>query len=771
MSSPFRIFLRPWIAVPLLALGFLAWTDGTRMREVERLSDTRDWSVDPLVTDDASPTGYAGGLRKLIVPGHDNYSYQWIEQTQQMFAKGELRVRRVAFENAPFGREVIAPSPYRWWLGLVAFLDHALTGRSLGLAVEHAALYADPVLHALLLLGTAAFAAVQFGELTAALLAVGIAALFPFGGGFLPGVPDDHGMEQAFALWSVLPLLAGARAGDAKVARRWFVLAGVAGGIGLWLSVINQMPVIAGIVLAALPAAIIGGTATRPPWRAWAAGGAATTLAAYAIDYLPAHAGPSLEVVNPLLALAWLAGGEVISFATGLVRGHASDEGPASGRAGTRRIAIAALAAAVVAGFALTVALRPHRMVFDMDPMATRLTNVANASVVANSLSAWEARDGLSTTLKAACLPALLILPAAVLLLRRRTDARRRTMLALALGPVAVALAYSCRQLHMWNVFDGALLVLLAGATASLPGLAPWKPGRLAWSCAVIFAMLPGLTQLLPPLGAAANNLGEIDAQSLIERDVAHWLAKQSNTSGAVVLAAPNLTATLCYHGGLGGIGTFNWENLDGIKGSIRIAAATEPEEAFALVKGRRVEYIVVPSWDMFLDKFAGAGLGLAPDTTKGIERSFVGGMLAKTQLPPWIELIPYQLPSSALGPDKWVMIFKVVEDQEPAVAYSRIAEYFIQMNTVDRAEILAKRLRRYPSKPVRPGGEGECRDRTRRRRRVPGCVQDAAFLPLQGSRPRHALGSPGQPRDRPGQRQPGRSRKRTGPALPRRTG
>jgi hypothetical protein len=337
-------------------------------------------------------------------------------------------------------------------------------------------------------------------------------------------------------------------------------------------------------------------------------------------------------------------------------------------------------------------------MVFDMDPMATRLTNLAGASVVAKSLAAWLSRDGLSTVLKAAWLPGLLLVPAVAMALRPKTDTLRRTTLILALGPALVACAYTFRQLHMLNMFDGALLALLAGATASAPGIAAWRPGRWAWSGLAVLVILPGLTQLLPPSAAVADTLNEVDIQGLIERDFAHWLAKQAVTPGAVVLAAPNLTASLCYHGGLGGIGTFNWENLDGIKGSIRIAAATEPEEALALVKGRRVAYIVVPSWDMFLDKFAGAGLGLAPDTTKGIERSFVGGMLAQTQLPPWIELIPYQLPTAQLGADKWVMVFKVVDDQEPAVSYSRTTEYFIQMNTVDRAQVLAKRLRRYPS-------------------------------------------------------------------------
>jgi hypothetical protein len=203
--------------------------------------------------------------------------------------------------------------------------------------------------------------------------------------------------------------------------------------------------------------------------------------------------------------------------------------------------------------------------------------------------------------------------------------------------------------------------------------------------------------QLIPAHSAdGRQNLSQVDLQGLIERDLAHWLASHSDAPGEVVLASPSLTITLCYHGGLAGLGTLNWENLDGIKGSIRIAAATEPEEALALIKGRKVAYIVVPSWDDFLDKFAGTGLGLAPNSTEGLERSFVGGMLAQIQLPTWIELVPYRLPPQ-LG-DRWVMIFKVVDEQDPAAALSRTAEYFVEMGYVDRAGVIAQRLRRYPA-------------------------------------------------------------------------
>ena len=128
--------------IPLGVIAFLVWADLGRMQHVAATTGLVEL---PLRLDAGSPTGYADGARTLIVPDHNNDSYHWIAQTQQMLAQREWRVRHVDYDNAPFGRAVDAPSPYRWWLGLVAWADHAVSGRSPGLSVERAALWADPL--------------------------------------------------------------------------------------------------------------------------------------------------------------------------------------------------------------------------------------------------------------------------------------------------------------------------------------------------------------------------------------------------------------------------------------------------------------------------------------------------------------------------------------------------------------------------------------------------------------------------------------------------
>ncbi len=247
LRNPLRLADRAWIPVLALALAYVAWCDHVRIRHVKFVSNVAAEEAKP---DPSSPTGYAGGRRWLIVPEHNNPTYQWIQETQEMLARGDWRVRRVDYENSPLGRDVHEASPYRWWLAFLAGLDHLLSHRPVGFAVEHAALYADPLLQFIVLIAATVFAARQFGGIAAAVMCVGLAGLYPLGAAFLPGVATDFGMIQVCAGASVLFVAAGALAPRGRPA--WFVAGGCAGGCGLWLSASAETPIIAGIGVGAV---------------------------------------------------------------------------------------------------------------------------------------------------------------------------------------------------------------------------------------------------------------------------------------------------------------------------------------------------------------------------------------------------------------------------------------------------------------------------------------------------------------------------------------
>ncbi len=680
-----------WIVVPLLAAGWLLWVAAARNERVAYITHvvSGDAAVSP-----ASPTGYAGGLRELVIPAQNADSFHWIAQTQQMFARREWRVRHIGYENAPFGHDLSTPSPYRWWLGFVAWADHVLSGRPLGEAVEHAALLADPALHLLLLGAIVVFAAWRFGAWPAALGAVGVAWLFPFAAGFLPGAPDDKTLSRLCLVLGLLCLLAGLRAAGETASRRsnrWFFAAGVIGGIGLWVSVADQVPVILGVALGAVFSAWAcrreaAAQAESPGcWLAWAAGGAGSTLLAYLLEYYPHHLGAwRLQEIHPLYALAWL----------GL--GLALDPLAARLQHGTPRHAARlwvglALAVAGLAAVAGTMIKQHDAGFLAADTWTFRITR-APGSAEATNLWAWLTHDGITAAAAATLLPVLLLVPAASLLWRREVSAATRALLAFSIGPVLLLAGLACWQLGRWNAVDAALIGLLVALAAAWretfsSRLAPWFG-----SAALVAFLLPGALQLRPATGASGPApLNESEVSSLIARDLAHWLAKHAASGRPVVLAPPDLTATLHYYGGLPGIGTLSAENQEGFGAAARIFAATTPQEALVRIQRREVTHIVVPSWDTYLDEYLRLS-SVQP------EYAFVSGLRNWAPIP-WLRLVAYQLPAVPGYEGQFVAVFEVVPEQDEATILGWQAEYFADMGQLEFAAKTAQALQqRFPA-------------------------------------------------------------------------
>ena len=693
MRKPFRLSSLAWVAIPLCAVGFLLWTNTVRMRRVEIVSETGESAAGV-----PASGGHGGWQPRLIVPGHDNTSYQWLSQTRQMFASGEWRVRRVDYENAPFGHAVESASPYRWWLGAVAWLDHAVSGRPAGPALEQAALFADPLLHLLFLAGATIFAAWQFGAFPAALLAAGIAALFPFASGYLPGAPNDQGLVRACTFWSVLLLVAGVRSAYSPAAnpdgraRRWFWIAGVVGGFGLWIGTAVQVPVVAGIALGALIAAWVarstppGIPAPAPrilPWQTWGLGGAAASLAGYLIEYFPGHLGSwQLRVNHPLYGLAWLGGGVL------LARSAAWIQGAAPGR-NVREIGIWALSTAALASLPVGMWLTHNPGFLATDLLPSLQLSRISGGVSGTDLWAWLVQEQNVVRIWATVFPALLVLPAGWLILRQRTGTASRAAMAIALGPVLIALGFTCKQLSWWNQVDGALLALAVAGAAALGEPAASRLTRWAWTGCLALVFMLGATTILPRTeGETKDSLDETEILSLVERDLARWLSLHAAAGNAEVLAPYNLTATLHYYGGLRGLATLSRENMDGLGAAIRILGASTPEEAKELIDQRGITHIVIPSWDSYLEVYARMGMGT-------VEGTFYN-QLARWQLPPWLKPVPYQFPTVSGLDAQSVTILEVVEDQDDASALSRVAEYFLEIGQREQAASMGQALRRF---------------------------------------------------------------------------
>lgn len=611
----------------------------------------------------------------LIVSEHSSRGYQWLAETEQMLARGEWRIRHVNYENTPFGREVHSPSPYRWWLGIVTWGIELVTRRPTGRALEMAALWAGPLLQLILLAAGTVFVARRFDRTRAAVFAGGLAALFPLAGEFLPGVPNDHGLAIACAGSSVLLLVDGIRRGS----QLSFIFSGVAGGLGLWVGVATQLPVLIAVAVGALLLAIWGKfqpskTPLHPPlpWNSWALAGAATGLAAYLIEYFPRHLEMRLQTNHPIYGLTWIGLGMALTLVeTWRMSG-------AKKRFGVGIMAVLALAALPVAKV-----LTDSSAFLIANPQASRLTYLPDGAVGGN-LARWLMQDGQRLNVLATTLPFLVLVPAGLASLRRAADSASRASSVIAGSVVLASIAMASAQLQWWAMAQLGLIIFLL---STAPLLKPW-----IWSIAA-GCLLPGIVLLAGTVRLRGEaRLTRLEIEGLVERDIAHWIADHT-AEDVVVLAAPERTPSLWFHGGLRGLGSPNWENRNGLMASVNILGATTTDEAQALLEQRGVTHILLPSWDTELDEFV--------RWTKNNPADTFLAALRRWALPPWVQPLAYSLPQIAGFESQSVLVFKITADTDRALSLSRLAEYALEMRDEALTSAVNDSLQAFPANLV----------------------------------------------------------------------
>lgn len=650
-----------WLAPVAVSVVLLVLMNGRRITRIDQMSSQAPVAA----TDSSSPTGYAHGTRGLLLPVGSATSQPWIMDVQKMTAAGSWNAARAEYDNAPEGRSVHGAAPYRWWLRLVAAAEPLPANRSGGEAVERAALHADPVLHLLLCTGAGLFAAWRFGAVAGGLLALGIVVLFSHAQVFAPGQPDDHGLFLAANLTGLLLLLAGWQTAGQRAARFWLGAAGAAGGFGLWLDAGSQLAVLAALLIGGIAAIWLSrratGTASAPlPWRSWATGGAIVGIAGWLIEGRPGgFAGLNLDHNHPLLVLAWFGAAEI------LMRLH------------ERRWSETSRSGRLALGGGVATVAAPLLWLFFRDGANGAFFGPDHPALAGRGgLLGWFKAGGLSLGLTAALLPVLLI-PAAWCL--RSADPALRTVLSFALGSMLVLLVLGMWQLRWWGLVDVMLLGLLTVVAAATPG----GFAGIAWRSGLGLLLMPGLIAAWPRR-SPEQALSPVEARALVERDLAQWLAGRSER-GTIAFAPPELSASLCYYGGLRVVASPYPGNRDGLTLASRIAGTVSTDEAQALIQQRGIQYIVLPSWDDTLDRMAKLG-------SEAPERSLVA--LLRQWLPPrWLRPVAYQLPVIPGLEQDSLAVFEVVEPQENAMALSRLAEYFAEIGQLDLAAAVGDTL------------------------------------------------------------------------------
>lgn len=714
MSHFQRPSIRLWVIVLWSALGFLAVDTAIRVRHIEKISGLYGVMVDPPAVDASSPTGYSLGRRSEFYPVGGLDALHWVMQTQTMFATDTWRLRHVDYENAPAGREVHWASPYHWWLALLAWGDHVVTGQPIGIAVERAALYANPILLGLVLLTLVPLMARRFGSSAAAFVAAGMVTAFPFFASFVAASTDHHGLTETCALMTVLFLLAGGGGclqsdgsggpaegvrtpgkwlPDRGSARNWFAASAVAGGIGLWISAASQVPALIGVGVGAL----FAGWMTRHPaqsegwkldptlWRWWGIVGGLTSLAAYLIEYFPSHMGFRLEVNHPLYALAWYGAGELLCR---IIRGFGA------GRVvfNTRELLAWILPAAALVQLPVVILLTKRDTFFVADRFVWMLSRYVAEG---QSLGQFLAQTPFSFAVLAKTLPLLLILAPGLLLAVRRLPPVWNAHLAIAFTPALLFLAMTLAEVRWWGICYGLLLALSALQFALLERSAGVRPGAGLWRLGCALVLLPGAVDAVWSLGHRTG-LTPDDIHLLAERDVAQWLRLRMGQDPAVVVSSPSTTTTLIYYGGMKGLGTLYWENREGFEHTAAIFAAPSPDQAHELIRRYGVTHIVLLSWSLFTDDYVRLYLGLLPaQPLPG--NAFILRLLHGGGPPPWLRLLPYRLPDNKILNGQTVLVFEVVPDQTPETMVVHTTACLLEAGRQALAELMKPELERFP--------------------------------------------------------------------------
>jgi hypothetical protein len=290
----------------------------------------------------------------------DNDAYYWISFARQMVETRQWRVRYTHVDNVPYGREVHWSQSVMWLLVGFGYLRHLITGEPVTEAMDGSAIWVNPFLLVMFTILFSWLIARRMGVVAAVFFMLTFVTLPDISWAFHAFRPGHHGLHLAVSFGSALCLvlgglgwvaknrldptdIGGAKAGlkffrslrlvSLDEARRWFAMAGVFTGLGLWVGATIQFFTIGALAIGSMmlvffmPAHLTSDETDYVPalWRVWGRWASLTGMAFYLIEYFPSHMGLRLEVNNPLYSLAVFCVGELMAQLTRrrLESGHA----------------------------------------------------------------------------------------------------------------------------------------------------------------------------------------------------------------------------------------------------------------------------------------------------------------------------------------------------------------------------------------------------------------------------------------------------------------
>ncbi|MFP8881196.1 MAG: hypothetical protein VCE43_17980 [Myxococcota bacterium] len=580
--------------------------------------------------------------------------YYFVDYARKIARGHGPRIRWTHLDNTPDGRAVHWSSAFPWWLVGIGAVTSAVSGESLDEAVRSAAYFANPLLFAI---GVAAAGAAVWwivGGVPAGALALTLATSEGLLRAFGYAKPDHHGIHIVFALGLVLCCFLGGAgwvsngSDSLRSARRWMIASGVFGGLGLWSGATQMSVVISGVGLGAVVAMWIGardeaGLRSEPfhpeLWRVWAWAGGATSLAAFALEYLPRDGGMRLEVNHPLHALSWICAGHLL-YCFGQWRRERFEP------SATGLMALAGSLLGVVL-LPLSVAFGPPHWFWPKDPymlnLHDRIAEFRPFFAESRSVFAGVATLGLPAL-------AAITLTGWVLRPRRHGDPEiiERARAWVILMPCWLLFMWVLAQgrwLGLFGAIGSCTLVLLCAIAVDRLRQVGFRVGWAALLAAVVLVGLANLGAIGIRLGAStdapapAGRISQIPlAIDVFLRDLAANLCPPDRHRGAVrILTGPSETARLHQFGRCRGVGSPFWENVDGVRATANFFAASGDAEARRIVTEREIDYVLIANSVPFVEY-----MDLVRNGTLDSERASqtLGYRLIHAAAPDWLRAV-----------------------------------------------------------------------------------------------------------------------------------
>jgi hypothetical protein len=561
----------------------------------------------------------------------ENDSYCWITDARQMIETRQWRIRYTYADNVPYGREVHWSQSVMWLLVAFGYVRHLVTGESMVVAMETAAIWVNPFLLVVFTIGFSWLIARRMGVAAGVFFTLVFVSLPDIDWAFHVFHLGHRGLELAVSLGTVICLVFSGLGYVAKdepafpeggspenltffrplalvnigTARKHFAAAGVFTGLGLWIGATVQFFTIGALAVGSvtlacfMPASLTDERTDYVPelWRVWGIWASTVGMIFYLAEYFPSHMAMRLEVNNPFYVLSVFCVGELMVQLT-----RWRSRGWNVGFAGIVTMIL------LVAGIGLVPALvllgpsqwhnlrdvqmaRLHSFVFEL---STYLNYNPDAP-----LSSWFLKYY-------GFLP--FALPGALAL----AGPRRTSLYEWAGLWVSFFLCLFSALLVLWQVRWAGLHAAMSVWLAIMVGHIAWRnvldspAAKRRTGIAVLLSSLVLVQAAMFTVGQFTSiddiRQGRIVSRewikALMVKHLAEGMRAESGSRPLRVICDPDMGPGLYYFGGIRSVTTFYWENVQGVHDATAFFADRGNAVAKEIAKERGLTHVIISRED-----------------------------------------------------------------------------------------------------------------------------------------------------------------------------